>query len=153
MKSRDDAAQALFPINLRESFPVVVNPLLLVETKFAFTFGQEECIKTIDKTFTEVLFDKKNRELTRMIHRRVSHLRSQKFLVKKIRFPPAPKSVIGCRPKNVCAFVSPTNADWILIQKCRKKLSSVYGSSVRTVKYRGRILVASCILIFLLPPY
>ena len=37
-----------FLINLRESFPIVVNPLLLVETKFAFTFGQE-CIKTINK--------------------------------------------------------------------------------------------------------
>ena len=60
-------------------------------------------------------------------------LRSQKFFVKKIRFPPAPNPVIGWRPKNVSAFVSPTNADWILIQKCRKKLSSVHGSSVRTV--------------------
>ena len=34
-----------FPINLRESFPIVVNPVLLVETKFAFTFGQKGCKK------------------------------------------------------------------------------------------------------------
>ena len=44
------------------------------------------------------------------------------------QIPPAATSVIGWRLPNASAFVS-TNADWIVIQKCKKEFfSTVYGS-------------------------
>ena len=59
---------------------------------------------------------------------------------KTSQFPPTVKSLIGWRLKNVTAFVSTTYADWIFVQKCRKKLSGVHGSSVCTVTYSSRQL-------------
>ena len=42
-------AKHSFPINFRERFPIVVNPVLFVEIKFAFSFGQEEYKNKNDK--------------------------------------------------------------------------------------------------------
>ena len=73
-------------------------------------------------TFTELLFDIKHREHTRMIHRSVSHLLFTKpeIFGKKDQFPASHQIGVGWRLKNVSAFVSPTKADWIVIQKLGK---------------------------------